>query len=104
MGIALILGGVLAIAALIALYILVPDLLIRTAQDLVGDRLLAGAMGALLMSPAVMFTYRTLRGHQTATLTRRQWIAAGITIAALGVLGAIMVIWALTSSSAKPAF
>jgi hypothetical protein len=104
MGIALILGGLLAIVALIAFFFFVPDLVMRTARNLVGDRLLAGALGALLIAPAVIFSYRTLRGRQTATLTPRQWIGAGITIAMLAVLGALVLMWALTSSSTKPAF
>jgi hypothetical protein len=103
-GIALVLGSLLAIVAIIAFFFVVPDLVMRTARNLVGDRLLVGALGAFLIAPAVMFSYRTLRGHQTATLTRRQLIAAGITLVVLGVLGAMMLIWALTSQSTEPGF
>jgi hypothetical protein len=104
MGIALILGGLLTILAIIAFYVLVPDLVLQTARNLVGDRLLAGALGVVLIAPAVMFTYRTVTGRQTATLTTRQWIGAGSTVALLAFVGALVLVWALTSESTKPAF
>jgi hypothetical protein len=63
MGIALILGALLAIVAIFAFFFVLPDLVMRTAVNLVGERLLAGALGAFLIAPAVMLGYRTLSGH-----------------------------------------
>jgi hypothetical protein len=98
MAISVILGGLLAIVAIVAFFFFVPELVVRAARNLVGDRLLVGALGAFLMVPAVMLGYGVLSGR-SATLTLRQWIVVAITVAGVSALGAATLIWAMTSSS-----